>query len=123
MMLYPARISHATGRNDDHRAIQEIQLFGLINCLYIAKSFKSKWVFIRLHYFDALQVDDDYQRDRQLPFRDMDCGMIVNTTICTISPVAFEILPPAEPVREFYHFNDGHIPQFTSFDIFQPPRC
>lgn len=83
----------------------------------------SFWSFIRLHYFDALQVDDDYQRDRQLPFRDMDCGMIVNTTICTFSPVALEILPPAEPVREFYHFNDGHTPQFTSFDIFQPPRC
>ena len=81
------------------------------------------WSFIKLHYFDAFVVDDDYQKDRQLPFRDTDCGLVVNTSICAFSPVNMEIIPPVEPVREFFHFNDGPAPQFTSFDIFQPPRA
>src|SRR5258705_11410225 len=34
MMFHPARISHTTGRNDDHGAILKIKLFGLLNCLY-----------------------------------------------------------------------------------------
>ena len=81
------------------------------------------WSFITLPYLDAYVIDDDYQEDRQLPFRDTDCGLVVNTSICSFTPVVFDIQPPAEPIREFFLFNDGHAPQFTSFDIFQPPRC
>jgi hypothetical protein len=81
------------------------------------------WSFIKLHYFDPFVVDDDYQEDRQLPFRDTDCGLVVSISICEFSPVVISIQPPAEPAREFHHFNDGHAPQFTSFDIFQPPRA
>lgn len=82
----------------------------------------SFWSFIKLHYFDAYVIDDDYQEDRQLPFRDTDCGLVVNTSICEFAPVVIELHPPAEPVREFILSNEGHIPDFTSFDIFQPPR-
>lgn len=81
------------------------------------------WSFIKIHYFDAYIIDKDYQEDRQLPFRDMDCGMVVNMTICSFTPIAMDLQPPVEPIREFFHFNDGRAPQFTSFDIFQPPRC
>lgn len=83
----------------------------------------SFWSFIKLHYFDAYVIDSDYQEDRQLPFRDTDCGLVVSTSICQYAPVVMDIQPPAEPIREFHHFNDGHAPQFTSFDIFQPPRA
>lgn len=103
LLKIPVLVDHFTEHNKQDNAI-------------------SFWSFIKLHYFDAFVVDDDYHEDRQLPFRDTDCGLVVSTSICAFSPLVMEIDPPAEPLREFHHFNVGHAPQFTSFDIFQPPR-
>jgi hypothetical protein len=82
----------------------------------------SFWSFIQIHYFDPLIIDADYQKDRQLPFRDTDCCVLGSTSICEFAPVIMDIDPPAEQPREYYHFNEVHPPQFTPFDIFQPPR-
>lgn len=82
----------------------------------------SFWSFIRLHYFDPIQVDEDYQRDRQLPFRDMDCSLVVSASICDFSPVIFDLILPTEEPREFPCYKEINKPQFPSFDIFQPPR-
>ena len=38
----------------------------------------SFWDFIKIHYMDPIVVDDDYQRDQQLPFRDAGCCQLVN---------------------------------------------
>lgn len=82
----------------------------------------SFWSFIKLHYFDPLVVDEDYQRDRQLPFRDTDCCLIAAASASECLPIAVEICPPAEQAREFHEYDDSNKPQFTAFDIFQPPR-
>lgn len=82
----------------------------------------SFWSFIELHYFEPLAQDEDYQRDRQLPFRDTDCGHIVSTCICSFAPAIPGIAPPAETNREYSFFNEQSKPQSAGFDIFQPPR-
>lgn len=82
----------------------------------------SFWAFIKLHYFDPLVVDDDYQRDRQLPFRDTDFGHVATISYCDRTPAVILPGPPAEPLPEFPLFNEQNKPQFPAFDIFQPPR-
>ena len=74
------------------------------------------------HYFKPLVVDADYNKDRQLPFRDTDCGLVVTTSICEFAPVKMDLEPPVEQARKFRIFNEAHPPQFTPIDIFQPPR-
>ena len=82
----------------------------------------SFWSFIKLHYLDPIVVDDDYQRDQQLPFRDTDCCLMTLASVCECLQIAVEIDKPAEIVKEFHLFNEVNKPQFISFDIFQPPR-
>ena len=82
----------------------------------------SFWSFIKLHYLDPVVVDDDYQRDQQLPFRDTDCCVMTLTSVCECLQIAVEIDKPAEIVKEFHLFNEANKPQFVSFDIFEPPR-
>lgn len=78
-------------------------------------------VFIKIHYLGPVIVTDDFKQDQQLPFRSMDCHML-NTTVCIYEPVTFEIDPPVEVPAVFYCYNETNKPQFSSFDIFQPPR-
>ena len=82
----------------------------------------SFWSFIKLHYLDPVVVDDDYQRDQQLPFRDTDCCVMTLANVCECLHIAVEIDKPAEIVKEFHLFNEENKPQFITFDIFQPPR-
>lgn len=82
----------------------------------------SFWSFIKLHYFDPIVVDDDYQRDQQLPFRDTDCCLLTASTVCECCSVTVEISKPAELSCEFQLFKEVNKPQLISFDIFQPPR-
>lgn len=79
--------------------------------------------FIKLHYLDPIVVDDDYQRDQQLPFRDTDCCMMTVANACECLPITVEISKPAETITEFHLFNEINKPRLISFDIFQPPRC
>jgi hypothetical protein len=83
----------------------------------------SFWSFIKLHYLDPVIVDEDYQKDQQLPFRDTDCCLMTVSSACECLQVTVEIDKPAEITREFHLFNEVNKPQFVSFDIFQPPRC
>ena len=79
--------------------------------------------FIKIHYLDPLVVDDDFQRDEQLPFRDADCCFVISANVCECFPIAVEINKPAETMHEFHLYNEINKPQFSSCDIFQPPRC
>lgn len=80
--------------------------------------------FIKLHYLDPIVVDDDYQRDQQLPFRgDTHCCMVTGANACECLSLSVEIDKPAEATPEFHLYNEINKPQLISFDIFQPPRC
>jgi hypothetical protein len=82
----------------------------------------SFWSFIKIHYQDPPVMDDDYQRDQQLPFRDADCCLITSTNVCECHQFCVEIEKPLEDIREFHLYNEINKPQFHSYDIFQPPR-
>ena len=83
----------------------------------------SFWSFIKLHYVDPPIVDDDYQRDQQLPFRDTDCCLVTAANVCECFPIAVEIQPPSELPRKFNPYKEIKELRFAAFDIFQPPRC
>ncbi|HQV53912.1 MAG: hypothetical protein IPH34_04555 [Chitinophagaceae bacterium] len=79
--------------------------------------------FIKLHY-DKIVVDDDYQRDQQLPFRDANCTTSVSGLVIDIPPQNIKI------EKQDYRFDaDKVIPIATvlylhlcTSTIFQPPR-
>lgn len=78
--------------------------------------------FLELHYVHQYIVDDDYQQDRQLPFRDGDC--IANNTITVDCPSQAVEVPANRPVvqKEFHLFNEDNPSLISITDIFQPPR-
>ena len=82
----------------------------------------SFWTFIKLHYLDRISVDDDYQRDQQLPFRDTECCLMTLTSVCECLQISIENCKPPGISKEFNLFNEENNPQFIVFDIFQPPR-
>lgn len=78
--------------------------------------------FLRMHY-EKIVIDDDYQRDQQLPFRDVDCG-IVSAAATDIPPqiIRFERQSQSEytvqfPPKRILAYTHLHLA-----DIFQPPR-
>lgn len=78
--------------------------------------------FLRIHY-EKIVIDDDYQRDQQLPFRDIDCG-IVSASATDIPPqiIRLERQTPSEyainfPPKRITVYSHLHLA-----DIFQPPR-
>jgi hypothetical protein len=78
--------------------------------------------FLQIHYNDKTVIDDDYEKDMQLPFKVID-----NNTL-----TAFNNLPPqkmewqAKSLMEHCHFFTPYHPNFTAQstcgDIFQPPK-
>lgn len=77
--------------------------------------------FIKIHYLSPLTITDDFKQDQQLPFRSVDCHLL-NTTVCSYEPVSIKIAPAPEAPVVFYCYNETNKPQFSAFDIFQPPR-
>jgi hypothetical protein len=78
--------------------------------------------FLEMHYIGPFIVDDDYQQDQQLPFRNINISML-STNVFKSEPPRIEITPPIEITREYHEFDEVSKPQFAAFDIFQPPRC
>lgn len=77
--------------------------------------------FLKIHYFSPGSVTDDYNQDQQLPFRGGDCHLL-NTTAYVYEPVSIQIKPISAVSAVFYCYNETSVPQFSSFDIFQPPK-
>lgn len=78
--------------------------------------------FLRMHY-EKIVIDDDYQRDQQLPFRDVDCGT-VSASATDIPPQVIR-LERQSPGEYAVHFPPKRIKAYTHLhlvDIFQPPR-
>ncbi len=78
--------------------------------------------FLEMHYIGPFLVDDDYQQDQQLPFRNVNIALM-NIPVVESDPLVIEIAPPSELAKEFHCFNEINHPQLSAFDIFQPPRC
>lgn len=79
--------------------------------------------FLAIHYDGLFEKDADYQRDQQLPFRDMDC-MAFNFTICECPAVDLVISPQNFiEKRKFILRNEVNASVISTSDIFQPPRC
>jgi hypothetical protein len=77
--------------------------------------------FIAMHYFNAVAVTDDFQQDQQLPFRSVDCHMM-GIAVYVHEPLVITLDPIIEPSRIYRDKDEINKPQFSSFDIFQPPR-
>ena len=80
------------------------------------------FVFIQEHYLEVIEMDDDYQQDQQLPFRDA-CNLVVNTSLsCQALPPSMEIEPLQEILPQFSIYKDINKVLISSCDFFQPPR-
>jgi hypothetical protein len=82
----------------------------------------SFWTFIKIHYVGPIIVDDDFQRDKQLPFRDAAFCMVAVNYACECPQTQIEIGEPDQATTEFsdhYVFNK---PIRAPYEIFQPPR-
>jgi len=77
--------------------------------------------FIKLHYHNIV-VDDDYQRDQQLPFRDTECFGVTASNACEFFSVIVEICPPEEMTQQFHPYVENNKSRLALSGIFQPPR-
>lgn len=82
----------------------------------------SFWSFIKIHYVGPIVVDDDFQRDQQLPFRDADCCLVVASYVCECPQTNIEINEPAQSGIEFSDYYVLNKPIRAPYEIFQPPR-
>ncbi len=79
------------------------------------------WAFIREHYQGKFELDEDYQRDNQLPFRTV--NIVSNAVVIFDPPHVIEVPVSLPPVKqEFPLVNDNNNPITSPQDIFQPPR-
>src|SRR5689334_2638991 len=83
----------------------------------------SLFAFLELHYVHQYIIDDDYQRDKQLPFREGDC--IANNTVTVECHNSVIELPysSTEVKHEFVWYDEKDKPLISVADIFQPPRA
>lgn len=80
------------------------------------------FAFIQEHYLGLIEIDDDYQQDQQLPFRDAD-NLAINTSLsCQALPPSMEIEPLPEILPQFSIYKDISKVLISSRDFFQPPR-
>lgn len=78
--------------------------------------------FIQEHYLDKIEMDDDYQQDQQLPFRDT-CDLVMNISLsCEALPPSMDIDPLQNLLPQFSMYRDNNRSLIPSFDFFQPPR-
>lgn len=77
--------------------------------------------FLKMHYTGIFPVDDDYQRDNQLPFRTADCLGFTVQADCP--PEVVFAIHLHQPNAEFFLFNDAGLLSLRPAKIFQPPRC
>ena len=83
----------------------------------------SFFTFLRLHYVGEIVVDDDYQQDQQLPFRDADCCIATITLSCECPLAAIEIAGQSEVIiNHFVLYDEDNHSLLSAADIFQPPR-
>jgi hypothetical protein len=79
--------------------------------------------FIQLHYVGLIEVDEDYEQDRQLPFREADCGLSAINISCECPVPSIEIVGQSEEIaNHFILYDEDNNSLLSVADIFQPPR-
>ena len=80
--------------------------------------------FLKMHYVGEIVIDDDYQRDNELPFRETECCVMTTTIItCECPGTNIEIATHSEEINnEFISYNEDNHSLVSIADIFQPPR-
>ena len=81
--------------------------------------------FLSLHYIHQFEMDEDHQRDEQLPFRHADCCAVTTNLSCECPANTVMELPvrTVETKNEFILHNEDSHSLLSVADIFQPPRC
>ncbi|KYP13585.1 MAG: hypothetical protein A1D16_02355 [Flavihumibacter sp. CACIAM 22H1] len=77
--------------------------------------------FLKEHYLGHTVIDNDYQRDMQLPFKTTDC---VGTVVMPLEePVNFEIRRDEIFIQQEFNLHKHYIASQGALSaIFQPPR-
>ena len=77
--------------------------------------------FLKEHYQGHTVMDNDYQRDMQLPFKTADCLTAISFVF--EEPVSIEFEQQVAEVRKEYNLHKGTFsPSLVQHSIFQPPR-
>ena len=77
--------------------------------------------FLKEHYQGHTIVDNDYQRDMQLPFKTTDC--LTSYSIVFEEPVSFEVERVMAELQKEFNLHPEYFPSRQALDnIFQPPR-
>lgn len=78
--------------------------------------------FIKIHYFNGNLVDDDHDKDMQLPFKVVDCSISGATHIIPL-PFGFVIYPnDAFEIGRLPIYDQSALPALHLSDIWQPPK-
>lgn len=81
------------------------------------------WGFFKEHYIGPTVVDDDFDRDQQLPFRDTECCVVaLHFSYECFSP-SFELHSLENIPVEFSLYLERSKKILPACDFFQPPRC
>ena len=77
--------------------------------------------YLKEHYHEHTVIDNDYQRDMQLPFKTADC--LTALSFLFEAPPSFEVERVMCVIRKEYNIHPEYFPVRQSLDnIFQPPR-
>lgn len=76
--------------------------------------------FVVEHYFSGNPVDDDYDRDMQLPFRAHDVVLISSTVVP--NQVELPLAPPSYDQKVYPLLPEKDLQPSYPFSVFQPPR-
>lgn len=80
-------------------------------------------MFIRMHYQKKIVVDDDFQKDMQLPFKTNDACCLLTASTSLPSPIiTIEILSTPLVKKTITLHKENLIPLQNPQDIFQPPK-
>ncbi|HPZ87673.1 MAG TPA: hypothetical protein PLQ32_06195 [Flavihumibacter sp.] len=78
--------------------------------------------YLKEHYHKHTIMDNDEQRDRQLPFNSHDC-MSASAQVCMEEPAAFLLPVPEETIDRQYNITpDCFLLNNHAHSIFQPPK-
>lgn len=78
--------------------------------------------FIRLHYQGKIVIDNDFDKDMQLPFKTMETDFCFSVSPIVPHPVEIEPVTNIPIVRNYIIHNDNVFSLLSDRTIFQPPR-
>ncbi len=78
--------------------------------------------FINIHYFGSNQIDKDYEKDMELPFKAHDCSSH-SPLPSLISLSSFKLLSPFQfSGKELFYYHQTTIPLSCLIEIWHPPK-